>query len=60
MKALVEYCQGINSKYNYRKNYLNEYEATEKFLVRNIYEHLLYCKCEKNKNLNKKLLKKIS
>lgn len=47
LKALLDRADLINRKYNYRKKSLTEKESTEKFIIRNTYEHILYCKTSK-------------
>ena len=51
LDALMDKADSINKKYNYRKVSLTEEEATEKFVIRNTYEHILYCKASHNANI---------
>ena len=53
LDALMDKADSINKKYNYRKVSLTEEEATEKFVIRNTYEHILYYKASHNANMRK-------
>ena len=46
----MDFNYGINSKYDFRKESLTDDEEKEKFIARNLYEHIL---CAKFSNRNK-------
>ena len=47
LDALMEYCNLVNEKYNFRKISKSENETNEKYSIRNLYEHIKYCKTDK-------------